>query len=54
MTCFLVNEKNELAVNLAIEKFMSVELEDNILIINDIIKIPTEDILEIKIVDRSE
>lgn len=46
--CLITKENGELAVNLAIEKFLSVELEDNNLVINGIIKIPTENILEIK------
>ena len=54
MTCFLENEKGELAVPLAIEKFMSVELEDDKLVINGIIKIPTKDIITIQFIDRSE
>ena len=51
MSCFLINEQNELIVPLSIEKFMSVELEDDCLVINGIVKIPTKDILEIKIRD---
>ena len=54
MSCFLENEKGELAIPLSIEKFKSVELKDDKLVINGIIQIPTEDILAIKFIDRSE
>lgn len=49
MACFLVDETGELCVNVAIEKFMSVELKDGELIINGLIKIPTDKIMEIKL-----
>lgn len=49
MSCFLVNEKNELVVNLAIEEFQSIELKNGEMWINNIIHIPTKNILEIKI-----
>lgn len=49
MVCFIVDENNELYVNIAIEKFNSVELKNNKIIINKFIEIPTEKLLEIKI-----
>jgi len=54
MTCFLVNEKNELFVGLAIEKFISVELKNGEIIINNIIHLPADKILEIKIDSKEE
>ena len=49
MTCFIVNEKNELAIGLAIEKFNKIELKNGEMWINGTIHFPTEKILEIKI-----
>lgn len=49
MVCFIVDEENNLVVDLAIMKFMNVELKDNELWINNAIHFPTENILEIKI-----
>lgn len=49
MTCFVINEKNELVVDLGIEKFISVELKNGEMWINGIIHFPTKNILEIKI-----
>lgn len=52
MQCLLTNQHNDLLVNLVIEKFMSVELKDGKLVINNIIKLPVEDIMEIKVYDK--
>ena len=51
MSCFLVNEKNELYKNigLIIEEFKKIELKNGELWINDFVHIPTDKILEIKI-----
>ena len=54
MTCFLIDENNELFVGLAIEKWKTIELIDGEMWINGIIHIPTEDILEIKIKRNNE
>lgn len=54
MTCFLVDEKNELFIGLAITKFISVELKNGEIIINNAIHLPTDRILEIKIDSKEE
>lgn len=49
MTCLLTNEKNELLINVAIEKFQSIELKNGEMWINGIIHFPADNILEIKV-----
>lgn len=51
MSCFLVNEKNELYqdIGLVVEKFNSIELKNGEVWINGVIHFPANKILEIKI-----
>ena len=49
MACFVTNEKNELVVDLAIEKFISVELKNGEVWINGIIHFAANKIIEITI-----
>ena len=51
---FLTNQNNDLLVPVYISKFTSVELSEDkeVLIINNIIKLPVSNILEIKVYDE--
>lgn len=52
MQCFLTNQNDDLLVNLVITKFTNVELKNGELVINNMINLPAEDIMEIKVYDK--